>query len=235
MAASVIRTLSGFGASLPAQSCYIPPDEDELEDECEEELRDEVEVEDGFEEDEEESSGVESHVTDLSASDLYTEMTDRLLRFAELISSDVQRYFGRNRDSETCDLYAGRSRAEVNGRHRYYSDIIRVTSSEQAEEPKNLGPLAELFQNTQVKKQGLPMIQRRLPSSFWNEPLPQHPGVSADVPDLPSRSTQTINTTCSVPLISMSSSTTPDFSDLLAHWASDRDNNPEFTCEYTLT
>ncbi|KAF4074860.1 hypothetical protein AMELA_G00228110, partial [Ameiurus melas] len=106
MAASVIRTLSGFGASRPAQTCFIPADEDELEDEYEEELRDEVE--DSFEEEEEEefSTGVESQVTDALASDLYTEMTDRLLRFAELISSDVQRYFGRNQDSDTCDVYA---------------------------------------------------------------------------------------------------------------------------------
>lgn len=233
MAASVIRTLSGFGASRPAQTCFIPADEDELEDEYEEELRDEVE--DSFEEEEEEfSTGVESQVTDALASDLYTEMTDRLLRFAELISSDVQRYFGRNQDSDTCDVYAGRSRPEVTGRQRYYSDFIRAASSDQGDEPENLGPLAELFQNTQVKKQGLPMIQRRLPSSFWTEPHPEHLCVGADIQDVGICSTETMSSNTNIPVISLSSSSTPDFSDLLAHWASERDNAGEFSCEYQL-
>ncbi|XP_060755432.1 protein PERCC1 [Neoarius graeffei] len=232
MAASVIRTLSGFGPRHPAQTCFTAAEEDELEDEYEEELRDEME--DSFEEEEEDSTCVEPQITDPLACDLCTEMTDRLLRFAELISSDVQRYFGRSQDSDTCDIYAGRSRPEVTGRQRYYSDIIRVASLEQGDEPENLGPLAELFQKTQVKKQGLPMIQRRLPSSFWTEPHSDHLCVSAHIPDVVTCSTETINSNTNIPVISMSSSSTPDFSDLLAHWASERDNSSEFSCEYQL-
>lgn len=232
MAASVIRTLSGFGPSRPAQTCFIPADEEELEDECEEELRDEVE--DSFEEEEEDSPGAESRVRDPLSCDPYTETTDRLLRFAELISSDVQRYFGRSQDSDTCDTYAGRSHPEVSGRQRYYSDIIRAAQSEKGDEPENLGPLAELFQNTRVKSQGLPMIQRCLPSSFWTEPRSDLLCVSANIPDVPTCSTESMSSSTNVPVISMSSSATPDFSDLLAHWASERDNSSEFICPYQL-
>ncbi|XP_058236985.1 protein PERCC1 [Hemibagrus wyckioides] len=233
MAASVIRTLSGFGPSHPAQTCFIPADEDELDDEYEDELRDEVE--DSFEEEEDDSTGVESHITDPSASDLYSEITtDRLLRFAELISSDVQRYFGRSQDSDMCDMYVGRSRHEVTGRQRYYSDIVRAASSEPGDESENLGPLAELFQSAQVKKQGLPMIQRRLPSSFWTEPRPEHLCITSNIPDVMTCSTETMNLNGSVPVISMSSSATPDFSDLLEHWASDRETCSDYSCEYQL-
>lgn len=232
MAASVIRTLSGFGPSRPAQNCFIPADVDEIEDDYEEELRDEVE--DSFEEEEEDSSGVEPHLRDPLTCDLYTEMTERLLRFAELISSDVQRYFGRGQDLAPCEIYAGRSRPEVNGRQRYYQDILRAAAAEQGDEPENLGPLAELFQGTQVKKQGLPMIQRRLPSSFWTEPRLDRLHVAENIPDAMTCSAEIPSSGTNIPVISMSSSSTPDFSDLLAHWASERDGSSEFSCEYQL-
>ncbi|GAA6083513.1 protein PERCC1 [Tachysurus ichikawai] len=233
MAASVIRPVSGFGPSPTAQTYFISADEDELEDEYEDELRDEVE--DSFEEEEDDSTGVESQVTDPQVSDLYSEIaTDRLLRFAELISSDVQRYFGRSQDSDTCDIYTGRSRHEITVRQLYYSNILKAASSEPGDEPKNLGPLAELFQSAQVKKQGLPMIQRRLPSSFWTEPRPEHLCVTANVPDMVTCSTETMNPNSSMPVINMSSSTTPDFSDLLEHWASDKETCSAYSCEYQL-
>ncbi|KAM9454826.1 protein PERCC1 [Clarias gariepinus] len=228
MAASVIRTLSGFGPGRPAHTCFVSADEDDVEDEYEEELRDEVE--DSYGEEDEDSPDVESQVRGPSACDLYTEMTERLLRFAELISTDVQRYFGRGQDSDTCGIYAGRSCAEFSGRQRYYSDIIRAAASEQGDEPENLGPLAELFQNAQVKKQqGLPMIQRRLPSSFWTEPRPDLLCDAVTCPSEPASSNANI--------ISMSGSGTPDFSDLLAHWASERDTAAaaEFGCEFQLS
>uniref|UniRef100_A0A8B9J880 Uncharacterized protein n=1 Tax=Astyanax mexicanus TaxID=7994 RepID=A0A8B9J880_ASTMX len=202
MAASVIRTISGFGLTRPVRTCFIPMEEEEPEDEYEEELREEVE--DRFEED-------DSSVTESQEDEPWTEnpsfgqneITDRLLQFAELISSDVQRYFGRGHDPDACDIYAERERLEVSGRQRYYADFMRVASSEEGAEPEKLGPLAELFREAHRKRQGLPMTQRCLPSSFWTEPRPCH-------------------------------SSTPDFSDLLAQWATDRDSASEFSCDYQL-
>lgn len=214
MAASVIRSLSAFGPSHPAHTCFIPADEEEYE----EELR---------EEEDEDPTGGESPVGSPLSGDLFTETTDRLLRFAELISSDVQRYFGRSHDSETCSVHAGRSRPD-------YSNIVQAASSEQRDEPGNLGPLAELFRNAPVRNLGLPMIQRRLPSSFWTEPGPDPLCVSANIPDRVTCSMETISASNNIPVISTGSSSTPDFSDLLEHWASERDNTAEFCCEYQL-
>ncbi|KAL7852859.1 hypothetical protein SRHO_G00186440 [Serrasalmus rhombeus] len=212
MAASVIRTLSGFGLTRPVQTCFLPTEEEEVEDEYEEELREEVE--DSFEE--EDSPSIEPQEEEPWAenpSTGHTDMTDRLLRVCP----------------------------EVSGRQRYYADFMRVASSEQGGEPEKLGPLAELFKEAHRKRQGLPMTQRRLPSSFWTEPHPCH---LANMPDMLScpmettlRSTNTPVSTLSTsntPVSTISSSSTPDFSDLLAHWATDRDNGSDFGCDYQL-
>ncbi|XP_036413516.1 protein PERCC1 [Colossoma macropomum] len=240
MAASVIRTLSGFGLTRPVQTCFLPTEEEEAEDEYEEELREEVE--DSFEE--EDSPPTEQQEEEPWAENppaSHTEMTDRLLRFAELISSDVQRYFGRSHDPDACDIYAERACPEVSGRQRYYADFMRVASSEQGGEPEKLGPLAELFKEAHRKRQGLPMTQRRLPSSFWTEPRPCHLANMPDMLGCPMettlRSTNTpvsILSTSNTPVSTISSSSTPDFSDLLAHWATDRDNGSDFGCDYQL-
>ncbi|XP_072513937.1 protein PERCC1 [Salminus brasiliensis] len=242
MAASVIRTLSGFGLTRPAQTFFVPTEEEEAEDEYDEGLREEVEdsVED---EDSPVAESREEEPWGENPSLSQTEMTDRLLRFAELISSDVQRYFGRGHDPDACDIYAERACLEVSGRQRYYADFMRVASSEQGEEPEKLGPLAELFKEAHRKRQGLPMTQRRLPSSFWTEPHPCQLSTfgNADTSHVLRCSTEsTLSTpgstlsTSNTPVSTISSSSTPDFSDLLAHWATDRDSASEFSCDYQL-
>ncbi|XP_015459068.1 protein PERCC1 [Astyanax mexicanus] len=235
MAASVIRTISGFGLTRPVRTCFIPMEEEEPEDEYEEELREEVE--DRFEED-------DSSVTESQEDEPWTEnpsfgqneITDRLLQFAELISSDVQRYFGRGHDPDACDIYAERERLEVSGRQRYYADFMRVASSEEGAEPEKLGPLAELFREAHRKRQGLPMTQRCLPSSFWTEPRPCQLVTldDADTPYALRCSTESTLSTSNTPVSTISSSSTPDFSDLLAQWATDRDSASEFSCDYQL-
>ncbi len=106
MAASVIRTLSNLGLAKPFPPCFFPAeDEEETEEEYEEELR-----EDSLEEDED-AVASESQEEEPWSSDSFpnnAEMTNQLLRFAELISSDVQRYFGRSQDPDACDIYAER-------------------------------------------------------------------------------------------------------------------------------
>ncbi|XP_026861994.2 protein PERCC1 [Electrophorus electricus] len=246
MAASVIRTLSGFRLTRPARTCLILAEEDEAEEEYDEELREEAEAD--FEDEGSPAAGSpEEEQWGVDPSFGTTEATDRLLRFAELISSDVQRYFGRGQDPDACDMYTDREGPEVGGgQQRYYANFVRAAVAEQREEPEKLGPLAELFQETQQKKQGLPMNQRRLPSSFWTEPHPYHltvPGNTSTL-DMLGCSTETgisnsntsvrMLSTSSTPISTISSSGTPDFSDLLAHWASDRDNPNVFSCEYQL-
>jgi len=254
MAASVIRTLSSLGLAKPFPPCFfLAEDEEETEEEYEEELR-----EDSLEEDEDAvtSGSQEEEPWSFDSFPNNAEMTNQLLRFAELISSDVQRYFGRSQDPDACDIYAERPCPKVGGRQRYYADFIKVASSGQVEEPESLGPLAELFQDAQRKARGLPMNQRHLPISFWTEPFAHQLDVLGDA-NTHENSLSMINTSesssnihTSLSLFSntsictmtsssisgtLSSSSTPDFSDLLAHWAMDRENPDEFNCDYPLS
>ncbi|XP_049576451.1 protein PERCC1 [Syngnathus scovelli] len=129
--------------------------------------------------------------------------TERLLRFADVISRDVRRYFGRR---EAHDVYDEGSDINV-GRPGY--DEPTVVSAREEHPSSELGPLAELFES-RGKGQGPPMNARHLPLSFWNEPDPPelHDG------DTPPRDTH-MN-------FSLENSQ-PDFSDLLANW----DPNPD--------
>ncbi|KAK1885869.1 Toll-like receptor 2 type-1 [Dissostichus eleginoides] len=110
----------------------------------------------------------------------------------DLISRDVQRYFGRcSGDQEACDIYSDSVSVKTSGRLRYYDDLLKIARAGSPEEPENslktcaedrgdgvakgsgLGPLAELFKHkgpSQVRCR--PMVQRHLPLSFWTEPSP---------------------------------------------------------------
>ncbi|KAM6054263.1 protein PERCC1 [Chlamydotis macqueenii] len=201
MAAGVIRPLAQLrlpspfphGLLLPARP---EPDFPDLSEEEEEE-----------EEEDEEEAAEESVRPELAASSA-AETTLRLLKFSELISCDIQRYFGR------------RSREEAAGSRGVPEDC----GSPQRDKPQpetvaprggpgavhRLGPLAELFEygvhrclspraaggKTQrlERKYGhiTPMHRRKLPPSFWREPGPGPAGLLH--------------------------AGTPDFSDLLANW-----------------
>ncbi|KAM6080136.1 protein PERCC1 [Theristicus caerulescens] len=201
MAAGVIRPLAKLrlpspfphGLLLPA---HPEPDFPDLSEEEEEE------EEEDEEETAEESAGPELAVPSAA------ETTLQLLKFSELISCDIQRYFGR------------RGREEAAGSRSVPEDCSSPRHAEaqpEAVAPQGspgamhrLGPLAELFEygvhrclppraaggKTQrlERKYGhiTPMHRRKLPPSFWREP---GPGPA-----------------------SLLHAGTPDFSDLLANW-----------------
>ncbi|XP_042371211.1 protein PERCC1-like [Plectropomus leopardus] len=119
------------------------------------------------------------------------DVTKQLLRFADLISRDVQRYFGRcSDDQEACDIYSDSVSVTTSGRLRYYDDLLKIARAGSPGEQESsaatsagdegvakgnsgLGPLAELFNHrgpTQARSR--PMIKRHLPLSFWTEPIP---------------------------------------------------------------
>lgn len=251
MTTGVIRNFL-LQASNPAyvpmlfqRSSSIEGEEEKLEgreDEGEREEEDEEEDEEcGAQDDEEES------FDQLLPNHGALDVTSQLLQFADLISRDVQRYFGRcSDDRESCDIYS--ESTTTSGRLRYYDDLLRIARTGSPEEQGSgavahdgepgvtvakdnggLGPLAELFNHRGPSQgRGQPMVRRHLPLSFWTEPVPRCclDGLS-NTPDITHSNTlaQEHQHTHHNPL----DCTEPDFSDLLAYW----DPHLEFT--HTLT
>nr|XP_035939252.1 protein PERCC1 [Halichoerus grypus] len=229
MAAGVIQPLCDFRLPLPTRRPFLPSDPEPQE----------TSEDEDDEEDEEEPEGPGGRSPAPQALGWAPEAGPpgpsspetplQLLRFSELISGDIQRYFGRKergQDPDACDIYADDSAA----RDVPCADLARLApggppDGDQAAEPgvlsprgpegqaRGLGPLAELFDYGLRQYSGpgasagrrlrlerkyghiVPMTQRKLPLSFWEEPAPGPLGLLRPG--------------------------TPDFSDLLASWSAE--------------
>ncbi|XP_058497421.1 protein PERCC1 [Solea solea] len=217
MAAGIIRN---FLVQAPTPA-YFPlifqqspcREDEEEEDEMLEEKPEQREDEEEREEDEEdEESEVQEEDEEcleegfLNPARYTLDVTKQLLTFADLISRDVQRYFGRcSGDREACDIYSDSVSVTTSGRLRYYDDLLRIARAGSPEEQdssfvtcsdyngvgvavgnSSLGPLAELFDHMGPShSRGQPMVKRHLPLSFWTEPMPCCPLVGfSDSPDV---------------------------------------------------
>lgn len=184
MATGVIRPLCDFRLPLPSLGPFLPsdqepPDTSEEEEEGEEEEDEEEELEG-------EESGSHSSVPQSSdwamagpeeapPGPSSPEMPLQLLRFSELISGDIQKYFGRKekgQDPDACDIYSDSRLAGSSARELYCADLMRLAQGgspddNEASKPgvhlprgperqvcrtglggdsaQPLGPLAELF------------------------------------------------------------------------------------------
>ncbi|XP_057603704.1 protein PERCC1 [Hippopotamus amphibius kiboko] len=179
MAAGVIRPLCDFRLPLPSHG-FLPSDLEAPETSEEEEEEGEEEEEDGEEELEVEepeghspaprNSGWAQEVAPLDPSIPGTPL--QLLRFSELISGDIQRYFGRKDRRQDPDIYADGHLASSSAKELSCADLVCLVQSAPPEDneateprvcspggpegqacgpglggdgPQPLGPLAELF------------------------------------------------------------------------------------------
>nr|XP_056722461.1 protein PERCC1 [Euleptes europaea] len=254
MAAGVIQNLSKFRlpaafqhSFLPAATCHEMVFQDSSE---EEEMEGEEE-----EDDEREGMQLEDSPRSLSpgqggwvASDKpslsNSDMTLQLLQFAERISGDIQRYFGRkgkDEDGDPRNIYDDRGAPLLSGRVLYYTDLVRISQSGEPEEgdefsdtlktpaqldpplwrclcgkdgTRKLGPLAELFEY------GLCRYMECCASSEDRNPRVERK--YAHVTPMQSRKLpQSFWKEPSHSPIGILNSNPPDFSDLLANWTSE--------------
>ena len=188
--------------------------------------------------------------------------TTQLLKFADMVNGDIQKYFGAKKgDEESCNIYEDKWKHSRSGRELYYADLMKIaqgidtdidekvtsTTSESTTPPPTgkmdkkvgLGPLGELFEYglkdywndrkmasklKKVKKfksedsskfsEQVPLNKRQLPDSFWSEPRDQT-GTDAATKEAQSSSKGSNSSTI------LTSSKTPDFSDLLESWTGD--------------
>ncbi|XP_069838258.1 protein PERCC1 [Dendropsophus ebraccatus] len=181
MATGVIRNLSEFKLPPPFQHSFLFPtltqDVDFHESsEEEDELLEEDELEDlSYREEQDAGSTSDVSSRDASSEDTPSEMTERLLKFSELISNDIQRYFGqktKEEDPDSCNIYEDYFTPRMyGGQELYYQDLVKMAQSKDhdrddpfhsftprteidhkilktictKEDPKKLGPLTELF------------------------------------------------------------------------------------------
>ncbi|XP_054445164.1 protein PERCC1 [Pteronotus mesoamericanus] len=185
MATGVIRPLCDFQLPRPSLQPFLPLDpeppdtseEEEEEEEVGEEEEEDLEGEGpGAHSPAPQSSGWAAVVPEAAPpGPSSAEMPLQLLRFSELISGDIQRYFGRKdrgQDPEACDIYADGHPASSSARELYCTDLAHLaqggfSDDEKATEPgvhsprapqgqvhetglggdrvQPLGPLAELF------------------------------------------------------------------------------------------
>ncbi|KAM5199095.1 protein PERCC1 [Hipposideros larvatus] len=184
MAAGVIRPLCDLRLLLPSLGPFLPSDLEPPD--TSEEEEGEEEEEDGEEELEAEGPGGHSPAPQSSSwataapeeapPGLSSPETPlQLLRFSELISGDIQRYFGhkdRGQDPDACDIYGDSRLAGSSARELYCADLVCLAQGgspddDEAIEPgvhspgdpegqahgtghggdraQPLGPLAELF------------------------------------------------------------------------------------------
>uniref|UniRef100_A0A8C8SVB8 Proline and glutamate rich with coiled coil 1 n=1 Tax=Pelusios castaneus TaxID=367368 RepID=A0A8C8SVB8_9SAUR len=169
MAAGVIRNLAEFRLPTSFQHSFLHPtthpdmDFQDLSEEEEEEVEEEEEEEEVKEEDScmGHNPEREKQKGSVGCSQSDAEMTLKLLKFSELISCDIQRYFGRkakDEDPDSCNIYEDGFSPRRSGRELYYADLMRLAQSSELDEEDAQGPPAPPRQ-----------LDQRVWSSIWNK------------------------------------------------------------------
>nr|XP_020495319.1 ribosome quality control complex subunit 2-like [Labrus bergylta] len=117
---------------------HSPSQEEEQMQEDKPEAQDEEEEKEVDEDEEEDEESEAQEEEEEGLEEVFLDVTKQLLRFADLISHDVQRYFGRcSSDQEACNIYSDSVTVTGSGRLRYYDDLLKIARAESPEEQEN--------------------------------------------------------------------------------------------------
>ena len=59
------------------------------------------------------------------------DVTERLLKFSEMINADIKKFFGRKKgDEDSCDIYEDKWLPTKSGRELYYADLLRIAQGD---------------------------------------------------------------------------------------------------------
>ncbi|XP_021344895.1 uncharacterized protein LOC110444865 [Mizuhopecten yessoensis] len=67
-------------------------------------------------------------------------VTQRLLSFAEMVNTDIQKYFGKKKDEDSCDIYEDKWVTTKSGRELYYADLLRIAQGENVDSKSRKSP-----------------------------------------------------------------------------------------------
>lgn len=68
------------------------------------------------------------------------DMTKQLLGFATMVSTDIQKYFGRKKgEDDSCDIYEDKWVSTKSGRELYYADLLKIVNGEDGKTVKRKG------------------------------------------------------------------------------------------------
>lgn len=85
------------------------------------------------------------------------DMTKQLLNFATMVSTDIQKFFGRKKgEDDSCDIYEDKWKSTKSGRELYYADLMKIVHGEDKANGKTGGnkspPLLDISNSVNEKK-----------------------------------------------------------------------------------
>jgi hypothetical protein len=78
------------------------------------------------------------------------DVTQQLLNFADMVNADIQKFFGKKKDEDSCDIYEDKWVTTKSGRELYYADLLRIAQGENVD-TKNTKELLTLNKTSHEK------------------------------------------------------------------------------------
>lgn len=101
------------------------------------------------------------------------DVTKQLLDFASMVSTDIQKFFGRKKgDDDSCDIYEDKWVSTKSGRELYYADLMKIVHGEdKVGKESSSSPLLDISNSVSENKDNRDMFTGRLDKKIGIGPL----------------------------------------------------------------